>query len=90
MEQERRKNEFAVTNLVDHHATNNDAETKACKPGTTNRTQLGAREAEISRPVGQDAAPDAESDAGSQNGKESGPKEPFSIGRNALCEVCTH
>jgi hypothetical protein len=79
VEEEGRKDQLAVANLVHHHAANDDSEAEPGEPGAANGTELRAGEAEISSPVGKNASSDAKADTGGKDGGESSPEEPARV-----------
>ena len=79
VEQERRDDQLAVADLVDDDAADDDAEAEAGETGAADGAELRAGEAEVSGPVGQDAAADAEADAGGENGQEAGPQQALGV-----------
>ena len=79
VKQKRRHDQLAITDLVDDDAADDDAEAEAGEAGAADGAELRAGEAEVSRPVGQDAAADAEADARGENGQEAGPQQPLGV-----------
>ena len=79
VEQERGDDQLAVADPVDDDAADDDAEAEAGETGAADGAELRAGEAEVSGPVGQDAAADAEADAGGQNGQEAGPEQALGV-----------
>ena len=84
VEQERRNDQLAVADLVDDDAADDDAEAEAGEAGAADGAELRAGEAEVSAPVGQDAAADAEADAGGENGQEAGPEQALGVRRDGV------
>jgi hypothetical protein len=73
MQGEGGEDELAVAELVDEHAADHDAEAEAGEAGSSDRTELRARESEVGGPRPEDPSSDSESDSGCEDGGESGP-----------------
>ena len=84
MEEEGRRDQLAVADLVHDDAADDDAETETGEPGAADGAQLRPGEAEVSGPVGKDAAADAEADAGRENGQETGPEQALGVRRDGV------
>ena len=88
VEQERGGDELAVADLVHDDAADDDAEAEPGETRSTDGTQLGAGEAEVGGPVGEDATPDAEADAGGEDGEEACPKQSLGVVRDGFAAEC--
>ena len=55
---------------------------KPVNPAPPMAPELRAREPEVRRPAGQDAAANAEPDAGGENGQEAGPQQTIGVRRD--------
>ena len=76
----RRHDQLAVADLVDDDAADDDAEAETCESSAADRPELRTGEAELGRPVGEDAAADAEADAGFEDGQEASPQQALGVG----------
>ena len=80
---ERERHEFAVPDLVDDYAADDDPEAEAREPGAGDLAHLGGGEAELLPPVVEDAAADREAHASSKDRHKSGPEEALGVGIGA-------
>ena len=80
--------ELAVAEFINHDAADDDAKAESGEASASNVTELSTGEAELGRPVGEDASANTEADAGGEDGEEAGPEEPLSVWRCVECVVC--